>query len=205
MGRHPAKNRIGTKKVKKVQKRKKFKTVVKKEALGRHPAKNRIGTKKVKKVQKRKKFKTVAAKMNAIELLIMLKRRPEIVTMENERCDNVTMAAYLKFLVIKGVERDFKTMRISPPCRAVDKVWHAHILNTAAYHCTCVHLFGQYVHHKPNVTTGMPEKMKAYWAAHAEHFPGEDEPGDGDGDAKDVLETESESDVITEQSFFGCG
>ena len=46
--------------------------------------------------------------------------------------------------------------------------WHSHILETAAYLSTCVHLFGQYVHHKPRAPV---VTMKTYWDAHHKHFP----------------------------------
>ena len=78
---------------------------------------------------------------------------------------------YLEFLVVKGLERDFNTMKIPPPCAIADSFWHEHILHTAAYHSTCMHLFGQYLHHKP----GVELPISAYWVARAKHFPDEDE------------------------------
>ena len=123
-----------------------------------------------------KKVKTPAnkKKLKAIVLLIMLKRRPEIVAMG--KAPNVIttdflqgkFADYLKFLVVKGIEKDFNSMKMKPPCPMVDSFWHSHILDTAAYHSTCVHLFGQYVHHKPRARK---VKMKTYWDAHHKHFP----------------------------------
>jgi hypothetical protein len=35
------------------------------------------------------------------------------------------------------------------PCREVDKFWHAHILDTAAYRVDCERVFGQFFDHFP--------------------------------------------------------
>ena len=162
------KKRISTKKVEKVKKRvstKKVKTAT---------TKKHINT-KVKKV----KTPVNKKKLNARELLIVLKRRPEIVAMGKSlkgpglwqvSTDVLKgqFADYLKFLVVKGIEKDFNSMKMKPPCPMVDSFWHSHILDTAAYHSTCVHLFGQYVHHKPRARK---VKMKTYWDAHHKHFP----------------------------------
>ena len=93
-------------------------------------------------------------------------------------------ADYLKFLVVKGIEKDFNTTKMSPPRDMVESFWHSHILDTAAYHSTCVHLFGHYVHHKQAqwatalsqmIDVGHDQatvvKMKTYWDAHHKHFP----------------------------------
>ena len=121
--------------------------------------KKRINT-KVKKV----KTPVNKKKLNARELLIVLKRRPEIVAM-GKALDVMStdftqgqFADYLKFLVVKGIEEDFNTTKMSPPRAMVESFWHSHILDTAAYHSTCVHLFGQYVHHKPQAPVA---KMKS--------------------------------------------
>ena len=98
--------------------------------------------------------------------------------------------------MVKGIEQDFNTMKISPPCAMDDSFWHSHILETEAYHCTCEYLFGQYVHHKMQNQWDMPEKIKTYWAAHAKHFPGDD----GDGDKDDVLAVD---DLDSSESYEG--
>ena len=192
------KKRISTKKVEKVKKRvstKKVKTAT---------TKKRTNT-KVKKV----KTPVNKKKLNARELLIVLKRRPEIVAMG--KAPNVMstdflqgkFVDYLKFLVVKGIEKDFNSMKMKPPCPMVDSFWHSHILDTAAYHSTCVHLFGQYVHHKPRARK---VKMKTYWDAHHKHFPQDAlkrllsraSADEDDGD-------ESDEDDGDESGFDGCG
>ncbi len=35
------------------------------------------------------------------------------------------------------------------PCKLVDELWHAHILDTLAYHEDCDRIFGRYLHHFP--------------------------------------------------------
>jgi len=45
------------------------------------------------------------------------------------------------------------------PSPLVDKVWHAHILDTAAYHRDCLKMFGKYMHHAPSFG-GLDEKQK---------------------------------------------
>lgn len=35
------------------------------------------------------------------------------------------------------------------PCKLVDEMWHAHILDTLAYHEDCDRIFGRYLHHFP--------------------------------------------------------
>ena len=80
----------------------------------------------------------------------------------------------------------------------VDAFWHSHILDTAAYHSTCVHLFGQYVHHKPHARV---MQKKTYWAARAKHFPRDA----GDGDEDDGADSDSTEADEGEDSDFGCG
>lgn len=36
-----------------------------------------------------------------------------------------------------------------PPSEAVDRFWHAHILDTKKYAQDCHHLFGRFLHHMP--------------------------------------------------------
>ena len=106
------KKRISTKNVEKVKKRvstKKVKTAT---------TKKRTNT-KVKKV----KTPVNKKKLNARELLIVLERRPEIVAMGKALYVMSTdftqgqFADYLKFLVVKGIEKDFNTTKMSPPTR----------------------------------------------------------------------------------------
>src|SRR5438874_735658 len=37
---------------------------------------------------------------------------------------------------------------------AVDKIWHAHILNTPRYEQFCIAIFGRMIHHAPNLHQG---------------------------------------------------
>ena len=111
------KKRISTKNVEKVKKRvstKKVKTAT---------TKKRINT-KVKKV----KTPVNKKKLNAKELLIMLKRRPEIKAMGKGGAlitayGKGRFAHYSKFLVVKGIEKDFNTMKMSPPGMMADSFW----------------------------------------------------------------------------------
>ena len=47
-----------------------------------------------------------------------------------------------------------------PPSLDIDIMWHAHILDTVAYHEMCDHVFGYYFHHNPYFggDTGEPKK-----------------------------------------------
>lgn len=38
---------------------------------------------------------------------------------------------------------------IIPPSKAIDEVWHQHILFTKEYHRDCLNIFGFYLHHEP--------------------------------------------------------
>ena len=132
-------------------------------------------------------------KPNARELLIMLKFRPEIIARQPMH-HGLDFEHYLAFLVVKGIEQDFNTMRIAPPSAVVDSWWHSHILDTEAYHRTCVFLFGQYVHHKPHVKIDIQKKQMTYWAAHTKHFRIDNGDGDGD-DVVDPYSSESSDGV----------
>jgi hypothetical protein len=39
--------------------------------------------------------------------------------------------------------------RSLPPSAEIDDLWHAHILDTQAYHRDCSYVFGEYFHHFP--------------------------------------------------------
>lgn len=45
------------------------------------------------------------------------------------------------------------------PSKLVDRVWHAHILDTVRYHRDCLRMFGRYIHHAPSFG-GEDEKIK---------------------------------------------
>lgn len=52
---------------------------------------------------------------------------------------------YRKFLFLTETHSEAAVV----PTPLVDKVWHAHILDTRKYMEDCDHLFGQYLHHFP--------------------------------------------------------
>jgi hypothetical protein len=68
------------------------------------------------------------------------------------------------------------------PSKAVDKIWHAHILDTMAYHSDCDALFGHYLHHFPyfgiygeedyqNLSNAFEETVRLY-ELHFGPYPG---------------------------------
>ena len=74
---------------------------------------------------------------------------------------------YRRFLTLK---RDAPDAVLAPPPR-VDRVWHAHILDTRRYHADCARLFGGYLHHDP--------AFDGAAAASAEEEDEEEEAADG--------------------------
>lgn len=54
-------------------------------------------------------------------------------------------AEYQKFLALKLAFPDEDIV----PCKIVDEMWHAHILDTAAYRADCDAIFGSFVDHFP--------------------------------------------------------
>ena len=57
---------------------------------------------------------------------------------------------YRKFLWLLVKYGD--TQKISPSLD-IDEVWHSHILHTEKYHDDCQHIFGKYIHHRPEEKT----------------------------------------------------
>jgi len=105
-------------------------------------------------------------------MLGRLSGRPEVVEMGNKylrtrAAKGAFLEEYLKFLVVKALEGDFSHSRIAPPSLGVDKLWHDHMLQTAAYASTCDRLFGQYVYRKPGIT-GIPNTT--YWSIRSKYF-----------------------------------
>lgn len=72
---------------------------------------------------------------------------------------------YRKFLTLKGM--DF-TKPVVPP-RLVDEVWHAHITFTRQYAADCELLFGEFLHHNPDVTDA-EDLFNDTVAAYSSHF-----------------------------------
>ncbi len=60
------------------------------------------------------------------------------------------------------------TQRLAPPSRDADEVWHAHILDTRAYHADCEALFGAYLHHVPSDGTPKEKVQMAVCKERAE-------------------------------------
>ena len=58
---------------------------------------------------------------------------------------------YKNFLLLHLLYQDFKVV----PTRAIDLVWHEHILHTQKYMADCNQIFGAYFHHTP---TERPEE-----------------------------------------------
>jgi hypothetical protein len=54
---------------------------------------------------------------------------------------------YIRFLTLRMLHPSVSIA----PTELIDTVWHAHILNTEAYHNDCNIMFGKYLHHVPHL------------------------------------------------------
>jgi hypothetical protein len=54
------------------------------------------------------------------------------------------------------------------PCRAVDEIWHQHILDTIAYRNDCDAIFGRFMDHYPYFGTRGPQDAQDLVEAYAE-------------------------------------
>lgn len=61
-----------------------------------------------------------------------------------EECE-LAEGEYRKYLTLKKLYPGVELV----PNRLLDEFWHAHILDTAAYHSDCNSVFGYYLHHYP--------------------------------------------------------
>ena len=61
-----------------------------------------------------------------------------------EECE-LAEREYHKYLTLKKLYPGIELV----PNRLLDEFWHAHILDTAAYHADCDSVFGYYLHHYP--------------------------------------------------------
>lgn len=68
---------------------------------------------------------------------------------------------YRKFLALNVVYPDRKICPTGP----IDEFWHAHILDTRAYHADCHKLFGEFLHHFPYFGMRGPDDRDALDAA----------------------------------------
>src|SRR5947207_10678007 len=59
-----------------------------------------------------------------------------------------TLPEYQKFLALVAIGHRHLGMF----SEAVDKIWHAHILNTQLYEVFCACFFGNFMHHSPNLS-----------------------------------------------------
>jgi hypothetical protein len=57
---------------------------------------------------------------------------------------------YRQYLALLVIDPD---QILAPPSEDADEIWHAHILDTQAYHHDCEALFGTYLHHVPSYGT----------------------------------------------------
>ena len=71
---------------------------------------------------------------------------------------------YRKFLALNIAFPDRKICPTSP----IDEFWHAHILDTRAYHRDCELLFGKFLHHFPYFGMRGPEDRTALETAFQE-------------------------------------
>lgn len=70
---------------------------------------------------------------------------------------------YRHFLALQYAYSDIRIV----PTKLIDAFWHAHILDTRAYHRDCEYMFGRYLHHNPYLGINGPEDIKALNAAFA--------------------------------------
>jgi hypothetical protein len=61
---------------------------------------------------------------------------------------------YMRFLTLRMIHPQAELA----PSKLIDIVWHAHILNTEAYHQDCDRLFGKYLHHVPHLEEKQSDK-----------------------------------------------
>jgi hypothetical protein len=61
---------------------------------------------------------------------------------------------YIRFLTLKVMHPELSLA----PTELIDIMWHAHILNTEAYHNDCNIMFGKYLHHVPHLEEGASDE-----------------------------------------------
>lgn len=71
---------------------------------------------------------------------------------------------YRRFLALRLAHPDATIV----PCKLVDVIWHAHILDTIAYAEDCERLFGRFVHHFPYFGTRGPDDAQDLVDAYAD-------------------------------------
>jgi hypothetical protein len=87
-------------------------------------------------------------------------------------------AEYRKFLALQLAHPEATIV----PCKIVDRIWHQHILDTAAYRADCEAIFGRFLDHYPyfgmrdaeearELTDAYAETLELYRAAFGEPPP----------------------------------
>jgi hypothetical protein len=76
----------------------------------------------------------------------------------NEKRAAHAVELYRRFLALLVLDR---SLLLAPPSEDADAVWHAHILDTRAYHHDCETLFGVYLHHVPSYGTHEDQVLMA--------------------------------------------
>lgn len=85
-------------------------------------------------------------RLAAIDLTAVMAHVAEDTGMEGEDLARAEQL-YRQFLALKG---RYPEMTVVPP-KLVDTVWHTHITFTRQYMADCEILFGEYLHHTPDV------------------------------------------------------
>lgn len=98
--------------------------------------------------------------------------------MTKDECE-LAEREYRRYLTLKKLYPGVELV----PNKMLDEFWHAHILDTVAYHADCESVFGFYVHHFPyfgiygdddyqNLVTAF-EKTKSLYELHFGEYPEE--------------------------------
>ena len=106
----------------------------------------------------------VEAALARVSGLDLARIRPELMSKlgwSAALCD-IVEDRYRKFLALMLLYPN----RPLAPTTFIDEFWHAHILDTRAYHRDCDRLFGSYLHHRPSYIVDSPER----WDALSEGF-----------------------------------
>jgi hypothetical protein len=108
-------------------------------------------------VANKEKLEAALVRVAAIELdRIQAKLRNKRGWSEERAAHAVEL--YRRFLALLVLDPH---QMLAPPSEDADEVWHAHILDTRAYHHACEALFGQYLHHVPSYGTHEEQVLAA--------------------------------------------
>lgn len=91
---------------------------------------------------------TVWGKIDAIDFS-NIKRRLMLPAPEGDAFDeqaaDLSIEWYRRYLKLHAKYHEYRLV----PSRFIDIVWHRHILDTRAYLCDCINVFGAMLHHNP--------------------------------------------------------